>query len=295
MIGRKGLSNYYFLMSFPRFSCHYFFYCSFLLSAAAIFAGQAPVPVRPRPVDIRPSLNRVLDLNIEKSEEAARSSLLLESLERTLNALQPSLIMGFSHLADETPLSISQTTLFLEVRQKVLAANPRCKFAVTIHISNCLTPPALLAKLQEITTKLNPDVINMVVSSSNDVVSPTALARGIEYAHAHGALIAYEGPANMIPDGIDAFVMKTTNGEISRDEMNNFKMRHHLPVIVQFLSAPHGQDQKETFILSRLAEGQTSLGYHFAYPLQLTPSGNFTSNKDAAFLVMLRALLTRYN
>lgn len=285
-------------MSFSRFGCRCFFYCCigiFFLSIDVALAGQAPLPLRPHAVDVRPSLNRILEVNVESSEEAARSAALLESLERTLNALQPSLIIGFAHLTDETPLSTSQTALFLEVRQKVLAANPHCKFAVTVRVSNYLTAPELLNKLQEVTTKLNPDIVNMVVSSSSEVISPTAVGRGIEYAHAHGQLVSYEGPANMIPDGIDCFVMKAVNGEVHRDEINNFKMKHHLPLIVQIPNINHSKDAKETLLMSHLAEGQASFGYHLAYPLQLTPSGNLSANKDTSFLVTLRALMTRYN
>ena len=285
-------------MSFLRFTFQCWAYCSIIIclsvSTAAI-AGQSIPLLRSRPMDLKASLNRVLEVNVESSEEATRSAVLLESLERTLNALQPSLIIGFAHLTDETPLSASQAALFLEVRQKVFAANPHCKFAVTIHVSNYLTAPELLAKLQEITTKLKPDVINMKVSSSNEVVAPTALARGIEFAHAHGELIAYEGPINMIPDGIDCFVMKVFNGEVHRDEINNFKMKHHLPMIVQIPNINHSKDGKEMLLMSHLAEEQAPFGYHLAYPLQLTPSGNLSANKDTSFLVTLRALLTRYN
>ncbi len=285
-------------MSFLRFACRCWTYCSIIIclgvSTVAI-AGQSIPLLRSRPIDLKSSLNRVLDVNVESGEEAVRSAALLESLERTLNALQPSLIIGFPHLTDETPLSTSQTALFLEVRQKVLLANPHCKFAVTIHVSNYLTVPELLNKLQDVITKLGPDIINMAVSSSSDVISPSAVARGIEYAHAHGQLVSYEGPANMIPDGIDCFVMKALNGEVHRDEINSFKMKHHLPVIVQLPNMNHSKDGKETLPLSHLAEAQASFGYHLAYPLQLTPAGNLSANKDTSFLVTLRALLTRYN
>ena len=285
-------------MSFSRFTCRCWAYCSIIIclgvSTAAI-AGQSIPLLRSRPIDLKSSLNRILEVNVESSEEAPRSPVLLESLERTVNALQPSLIMGFIHLTDETPLSASQTALFLEVRQKVLAANPHCKFAVTIRVSNYLAASELLNKLQEVTTKLGPDIVNMVVSSSSDVISPTAVARGIECAHAHGQLVSYEGPANMIPDGIDCFVMKALNGEVHRDEINNFKMKHHLPMIVQISNINRSKDGKETLLMSHLAEEQAAFGYHLAYPLQLTPSGNLSANKDTSFLVTLRALLTRYN
>ena len=285
-------------MSFLRFTCRCWTYCSIIISlsvSTAAIASQSIPLLRSRPIDLKPSLNRVLEVNLESSAETARSTPLLESLERTLNALQPSLIMGFAHLTDETPLSASQAALFLEVRQKVLAANPHCKFAVTIHVSNYLTSPELLNKLQEVTTKLGPDIINMVVSSSSDVISPTAVGRGIEYAHAHGQLVTYAGPANMIPDGIDCFVMKAFNGEVHRDEVNNFKMKHHLPMIVQIPNINQSKDAKETLLISHLAEEQAPFGYHLAYPLSITPSGHLSANKDTSFLVTLRALMTRYN
>lgn len=286
--------NLYFGMSFPCFA-RYFLIAICLSVCAVATAGQSISLLRSRPIDLKPSLNRVLEVNVESNEEVVRSAALQKSLERTLNALQPSLIMGFTHLTDETPLSTSQTALFLEVRQKVLAANPHCKFAVTIHVSNYLTVTELLTKLQEITTKLGPDIVNMAVSSSSDVISPTAVARGIEFAHAHGQLVSYEGPANMVPDGIDCFVMKAVNGEVHRDEINNFKMKHHLPMIVQIPNINHSKDGKETLLMSHLAEEQGPFGYHLAYPLQLTPSGNLSANKDTSFLVTLRALMTRYN
>jgi len=258
-------------------------------------AGQVQMLVSPHSADLKLSLNRILALNIENGEEVARSTMTLESLERTLNALQPTLIMGLFRLTDETPLSTSQTALFLEMKQKMLAKNSRCKFSVTLHVSHYLTAVELLTKLQEVTTKLGPDIINMVVSSNNDVVSPTALARGIEYAHHHGELVIYEGPANMIPDGVDGFVMKAINGEVRRDEINNFKTRHHLPLIVQLPAATWSKDQKEIVFLTHLAEAQASFGYHLAYPLQIESSRKLHENKDASSLVMLRALMTRYN
>lgn len=258
-------------------------------------AGQVQMPVRSHSIEIKSNLNRILELRSENSEEMTRSSVALEGLERTLTALQPSLIMGFSQLTKETPLLTSQVSFFLEIQKKILATNPRCKFSVTLYVSNYLTAPELLAKLQEITTKLKPDIINMALSSSNEIVSPGALARGIEYAHAHGQLVTYEGPMNMIPDGIDGFVMKVTNGEVKRDEINNFKMKHHLPIIMQVRFMIHDHNQKEMLLLSHLAEEQASFGYHLAYPLQLKSSGKLSENKDASLLVMLRALMTRYN
>ncbi len=272
-----------------------FFYCYFLISATVMLAGQVMMPMRPHSLELKPSLNRILDLNIDNGGEIPRSAANLESLERTLSALQPTLIMGFPCLTKGAPLSMSQVTLFLEIQKKVLAANPHCKFSVTLHASDFLTTPELLAKLQEITTKLKPDIINMVLSSNNDLVSPTALARAIDSAHAHGQMVIYEGPSNMIPDGVDGFVMKTSNGEIHRDEVNGFKIRHRLPVVVKPSFVARNQDQKEMNLLSHLAEEQGPFGYHLAYPLQLAASANLNQNKDAASLVMMRALMTRYN
>ena len=200
--------------------------CSALLLLGvdrSLIAGQVTMPLRPHVTDLKLNLNRVLEIHLNNSEEEVRSAALLQGLERTLTALQPSLIMGFSEVTEETPLSASQVALFLEIQKKVLATNPRCKFSVTLHASNYLAAAALLAKLQEITVKLKPDIINMALSPNNEVVAPAALARGIEYAHLHGELVTYEGPANMIPDGVDGFVMKGINGEIRRDEINNFK------------------------------------------------------------------------
>lgn len=275
-----------------------FLYCCFIIVylsfSALATAGQVTMVMR-HPVDLKATLNRVLEVNIEKSEEVRRSSFSLEGLARTLTALQPSLIIGFSHLTDETPLSTSQVALFLEIQKKILATNPRCKFGVTLSLENYLTPLELLNKLQEITTKLNPDIINMVVSSNNEVVSLSALLRGIEFAHAHGQLVSYEGPASLIPDGVDIFVMKALNGEIHRDEINNFKMKHHLPIVVQSPITTHSKDRKEIFILTHLAEQQASFGYHLAYPLEFNSSGSMSANKESSSLVMLRALLTRYN
>lgn len=289
---------HFFVMNFFSF-VRRFFFCwltiIFLNVHAEVRAGQAMMPIRVHALEIKPSLSRILELNIENAGEFTRSAAILESLERTLSALQPTLIMGFSHLADDAPLSTAQMALFLEIKQKTVAANPRCKFAVALHVSHYLTVSELLAKLQEVTTKLGPDMINMVVSSSNDVISPTALAKGINFAHAHGQLVTYEGPANMIPDGVDGFVMKAVNGEVHRDEVNSFKIKHHLPVIVRFSSGACSQEQKEIMLLSRLAEEQAPFGYHLAYPLQLASSANLNENKDGASLVMLRALLTKYN
>lgn len=261
-------------------------------------AGQVQMSVRSHSVDLKTALNRVLVVNIDKSESVVRSTSSLESLTRTLNALQPSFLMGFSHLADETPLSTSQVALFLEIRQKILATNPRCKFAVTLSVANYLTPAELLNKLQEITTKLNPDAIHLVVSSNNEVVSLTAMLKGIEFAHAHGELVFYEGPSTMIPDGIDCFVMKASNGEVHRDEINNFKMKHHLPIIVRVSSVLHSQDPKRILLLTHLAEEQVSFGYHLAYPIhlpQVVPLSTLSSEKDTSLLVTLRALMARFN
>jgi hypothetical protein len=203
--------------------------------------------------------------------------------------------MGFPSLTDEAPLTTAQTTFFLEVRKKILATNPRCKFAMTLHVNNYLTASALLNKLQEITTTLAPDMVNMVVSSNNEILSPTALARGIEYAHAHGQLVSYEGPVNMLPDGIDCVVMKVVNRELRRDEINNVKMKHHLPIIVKVAGITYNRDGKETFLIRPLAEEQASFGYHLAYPLLWRSSENLSINKDSSFLVTLRALMMRYN
>ena len=66
-------------------------------------------------------------------------------------------------------------------------------------------------------------------------------------------------------------------------------------MIVQIPNINRGKDGKETFLMSHLAEEQAPFGYHLSYPLQLTPSGNLSANKDTSFLVTLRGLLTRYN
>lgn len=269
--------------------------CVLFGSSAIATAGQVQMPIRLHSGDLKSSLNRVLELHLENSDEIVRSSASLESLERTLTALQPSLIMVFLSVTKEIPLSTSQVALFLEIQKKVLAANPRCKFSVGLPINNCLSTPELLSRLQEITTKLGPDIINLVLPFNNDLVSPTALARVIEYAHHHGQIVVYKGPPNMIPDGIDGFVMKAISGEVHRDEINNFKTKHHLPIIIELSAGTFNKDEKGFLVLKHLAEGQASLGYHLAYPLILTSSGSSNENKDASFLVTLRALMTRYN
>jgi hypothetical protein len=258
-------------------------------------ASRSIASPRPRPIDLKSSLNRIVEIDLENSAERAHSSLLTESLERTLYALQPTLIIASPRLTDEIALSNAQIELFLEVRKRVLATNPRCRFGVTLHVSHYLTAPELLSRLQEITTKLEPEMINMALSPSSEVISPTALSRGIEYAHHHGQLVSYEGPATMIPDGVDAFVMKPLSGELHRDEVSGFKTRHHLPIIVRVPVAARERDTHERLLLKHLAEEQSSFGYHLAYPLQLTSSGNLDTNNDPSLLVMLRALMTRYN
>lgn len=263
---------------------------SLLYSQQAI-AAQVVLPLRGHPTDLKPSLNRIVELPTDNMEEIMRVPALQASLERTLIALQPSFIKDLSSIPCEAPLSAAQVNFFLEVQKKVLAANARCKFSVTLYVNHYLTAPELLMKLQEVTTKLNPDIINMAVASNGDALSPMALGKGIEYAHAHGQLVTYEGPMNMIPDGADGVVISIANGELKREDLNAFKARHHLPVIVQ-TSFAHAEKQKEITLLTRLAEGQSLLGYHFAYPLFLLPS---SKNKDTSLIVTLRALMTRYN
>ena len=154
-----------------------------------------------------------------------------------------------------------------------------------------------------------PDLIIFRLLSNNEMVYPAALTKAMEFAHAHGQMVGYEGPTAMIPDAADFIVVRAKNLEVRRDEISTLRARHHLPILVNIPAdiQQHehqvGEVPKElsiserTKLLMHLAENQSSFGYHFIYPIT-SPSQQdhpLEITTDNALLVTMKALMARYN
>lgn len=269
-----------------------------------------------RPMDFKIVLNRILKVSpFSDDEETSGDSLeRVKSVARAVSSLQPSLVLGLLRITEEAPLRPYQVAAFRLLRNEVIVANPRCKFDVEINVSKYPTASELLAKLEEVNAKLAPDIIIMMTSKNNEVVYPSVLAKGIEYAHAHGQVIGYGGTLSMIPNGVDFLVMRATSLEVHRDEITALRAKHHLPILVEVPAAFVGHDHHEgsssatqldtreqAKLLTRLAEEQNSFGYHFIYPMiypqvnKQHPLSGSIGVMDNSLLVTLRALMVRFN
>ncbi|HLB32671.1 MAG: hypothetical protein A3F67_06105 [Verrucomicrobia bacterium RIFCSPHIGHO2_12_FULL_41_10] len=249
--------------------------------------NQMFVRPRLRIGDLKIALNRILNASLDRDDEGITTTTTqkTKSLARTLSSLQPTWISGLLWGSDEGALRSYNVDDFQVIRKEVLASNPRCKFDITVNSSKYPLPAELISRLQEINAKLAPDILIFAVPSQHEIIYPSALAKGIEFVHAHGQLVGYEGPTSMIPDGIDFIVVRTSNLEVHREELSALKSKHHLPIVVKIPASQYGHDMRhskhlleplvrkeEVIRLTHLAEDQNSMGYHFAYPINGLPS-----------------------
>lgn len=275
--------------------------------------SSIPVVTHVRPMDLKSSFNRTLKAPLVRSHEESSDAAWehVKSLARTISSLQPTFVSGILKISEPGTLHSFAVDAFQWTRNEVLAANPHCRFDVEINVSNYATAAELIESLQEVASKVAPDAVLMVVSKSNEIVSPTAVAKGIEFAHAHHQLVGYEGPLSMIPDGVDFLVMRTETAELHREQIALLRAKHHLPLLLEAsfltqekdassLNMPLTQSAsaKEASLLTRLAEGQNGFGYHFMYPIAFPAAHGekiFDKASDRSLLVMMRALMARYN
>lgn len=257
-------------------------------------------PSRIKPIDIKAALNRILQVKLPHSDSSSDISANgLKSMARTLNSLQPTFITGLISLSEEAPLRASQCDAFTKIRNDVLAANPRCKFDVVIHVGDNSTSSVLLYQMEQANQKIMPDIF-LIRVSNNESIYPLALAKAVEFAHDHGQSIGYQGPTSMIPDGVDFVVLHTENGLVRREEVSAFRSKHHLPLLVHL--SYHEQKElsqaERIKILTHFAEEQFSFGYHLIYPLSHPIFQNDTPQHAAvsnSLLVAIKALMARYN
>jgi hypothetical protein len=281
---------------------------SFVIADATTSNVASGISVHPHPSHTKLSLNRVISLFHHESEKSEYSSKKIKELARAISSFQPSLVISMLPGSDEMLLNSDQVEAFYFLRKEIMASNPHCKIGVTLHISKYGTAAALITKLQEINTKVTPDLFVLVVPKNNEVVYPTALAQGIEYIHAQGQAIGYQGPTSMIPDGVDFIIIHAEHGEVHREEISSLRLKHHLPILVQVgksfwnLDAPAvsnlSKGEEQASLLTRLAESQNAYGYHFIYPVLAAMNSRQHEMHDlteSSILVRMRALMTRFN
>ncbi|MFI0347380.1 MAG: hypothetical protein ACH346_01225 [Chthoniobacterales bacterium] len=206
-----------------------------LTTATATTNNELLQPTHLHPIDLKLALTRVLQFRITRDEDGKSEAVSpqAKSIARTLSSLQPTLISGLLHISENSPLRPGQVEMFTIVRKEVLAANPRCKFDVVINASKYATAAEFINKLQEINAKIMPDLIIFRLPSNNEMLYPSALIKAMEFAHAHGQLVGYEGPTAMIPDAVDVIVVRAKSFEVRREEVSFLKSKHHLPILVK--------------------------------------------------------------
>ncbi|MFZ4115670.1 MAG: hypothetical protein ACOYK6_02980 [Chthoniobacterales bacterium] len=298
--------KYYFIIV----TCCFFqlLHISFALADGIPASVPSSVPMHSRPVDWKATFNRVVSLFHHDGESSEYSSKKMKGLARAVSSFQPSCVLGLLPVSDETILRMDQVEAFCFLRKEIAATNPHCKFEATLNLTRYPTASALLSKLQEISLKIAPDIFLLVVPKNNEVIYPSVLAKGIEYIHAHGQLVGYEGPTSMIPDGVDFLMICAESGTIHREEIAALRIKHHLPILVRVKksfwnenstpSEQHAAEAEQAKRLAHLAEEQNIFGYHFVYPVLSTLAmrqHDFHDATESSLLVRMRALMMRFN
>ncbi len=284
------------------------------LSHDSAAVSPSLIEMHSRPMDLKASFNRVLKAPLVRGREEPSSAGWgsTKALARTISSLQPTFVSGVLQISSPGALRSYPVEAFQWIRNEVLAANPHCKFDVELTVSTYLTGAELVAELQEITSKVSPDAVLMVVPKNNEVIAPSAVAKGIEFAHLHHQVVGYEGPLSMIPDGVDFLVMSVEGTELHREEIAALRAKHHLPLLMKAPAlfeeqeAPHGLNPpaslsgtgKQALLLTHLAEEQNAFGYHLMYPITFPTfhgENAFDKASDHSLLVTMRALMAKYN
>lgn len=233
------------------------------------------------------------------------------TVSRTLSSLRPTFVTGLLRIGNEGELSNAEAEAFRTNVDAIRSVSKGCRFDVVINAGVEESAASFVRRMKEISTRIHPDAWTFLILPDDDSINPELITEGISQAHAAGQMVGYDGPLQLIPDGVDYIVVRAWNLTVQRGVVEQLRAKHGVPVIVELPSTfgkTAGDDvqsyvdkmtaRERAEVLTRLAESQGSRGYRFAYPVfyPIYPQRHaFDSTKDETLLVTIRSLLTRFD
>ncbi len=233
------------------------------------------------------------------------------TVARTLASLQPTFVTGLLRLSNEGELTNAEAEAFAANVSAVRAVSKGCRFDVVINAGVEESGASFVRRMKEISTRIHPDAWTFLILPDDDSINPELISEGISQAHSAGQMVGYDGPLQLIPDGVDYIIVRAWNLTVQPGVVEQLQAKHGVPVIVELPTAfgkTAGEDvqsyvdkmtaRERAEVLTRLAESQGSRGYRFAYPVfyPIYPARHaFDSTKDETLLVTIRSLLARFD
>jgi hypothetical protein len=229
---------------------------------------------------------------------------------RTIASLRPTFVTGLLKVVDRGIPGNAESEAYTTIRSAVCSSVKGCRFDVVIDAGNETSGSLFVRRMKEIESRIHPDAWTLYIPPDDASISPDLLAEAISHAHSRGAMVGYDGPLSIIPEGVDYIVVRAWGLQVNRDQLEHLASRH-VPLLVELPSTFGSKEHpdctrylremdgaEKASLLTRLASGQSSYGYRFAYPLfyPMQPSRKaFDATKDSILMVTIRSLLARFN
>ncbi|MCX7047084.1 MAG: hypothetical protein NTX50_16550 [Candidatus Sumerlaeota bacterium] len=229
-----------------------------------------------------------------------------------LGALHPTLVSGLVCLSSKQAISDEEANAYIEIRKRVQAISPKCKFDFALDASQYKTADEITGQMKQITAKAHPDAWYFESFGDAFKQSPDVIQAAIACAHSQNQLIGgYVGDKEIPPDS-DFVTLSGNKGVVKmREQLTKLKEQRPISFLATFISepAPSNKDDVENWVakiaknqeldfVESLASNQSTDKFRLMYPIMLCDaqgSNAYNAFTEGKMISLEKGLMDRFN